>query len=450
MNKDYDLLVIGAGSGGIAAANRAAAYGRRCAVFENRRIGGTCVNVGCVPKKVMWYGAQMAHMLEDAADYGFKIKERVFDWATLVANRQAYIDRLHGAYRRTFEGNGIDYILGEATFVDQKTLEANGRRYRGGHILIATGGYPVVPDETDVPGAGFGITSDGFFQLRQQPESMIIVGAGYVAVEIAGMMKALGTEVTLALRRERPLRSFDILLQHKLMEAMQAQGIRILPQCKPVRISRDGGRIRVETDQGGRLEADSLLWAIGRAPNTGGLGLQKTGVRIDGDGFITTDAFQNTTAEGIYAVGDVTGRVALTPVAIAAGRRLADRLFNDMPDRRLEYEMIPTVLFTHPPIGTVGLTESQALDQYGGSVKIYQTEFTPMVNAITRSKNLTAMKLIVHGSNEKIIGCHVIGPGADEMLQGFAVAIRMGACKRDFDETVAIHPTSAEELVTLK
>lgn len=450
MNKDYDLLVIGAGSGGIAAANRAAGYGRRCAVFENRQIGGTCVNAGCVPKKIMWYGAQMAHMLEDAASYGFKIKDRSFDWATLVANRQAYIDRLHGAYGRTFERNGVDYIQGEATFVDRKTLEANGRRYRAGHILIATGGYPVVPDEAGVPGAAIGITSDGFFQLKQQPKSMIIVGAGYVAVEVAGMMKALGTEVTLLLRGERPLRAFDVLLQHKLMEAMDMQGIKILPQCKPVRVDQNGDRIQVETDQGGRLEAGCLLWAIGRAPNTGGLGLQKAGVMVDSEGFITTDTFQNTTAEGIYAVGDVTGRAALTPVAIAAGRRLVDRLFNNMPDRRLEYEMIPTVLFTHPPIGTVGLTESQALDQYGGAVKIYQTEFTPMINAVTRSKNLTAMKLIVHGSNEKIAGCHVIGPGADEMLQGFAVAIRMGACKRDFDETVAIHPTSAEELVTLK
>jgi glutathione reductase (NADPH) len=274
MDKDYDLLIIGAGSGGIAAANRAAGYGRRCAVFENRRIGGTCVNAGCVPKKVMWYGAQMAHMLEDAADYGFKIKDRPFDWATLVANRQAYIDRLHGAYRRTFEGNGVDYIQGEATFVDRKTLEANGRRYRAGHILIASGGHPAVPDEAEIPGTGLGITSDDFFQLKQQPGSMIIVGAGYVAVEIAGMMKALGTEITLLLRGERPLRSFDILLQHKLMEAMDAQGIRILPQCKPVRVSQGGDRIQVETDQGGRLEADSLLWAIGRWPNTPGLGLQ--------------------------------------------------------------------------------------------------------------------------------------------------------------------------------
>lgn len=450
MSKDYDLLVIGAGSGGIAAANRAASYGRRCAVFEHRTIGGTCVNVGCVPKKVMWYGAQIAHALEDAADYGFTVKDRYFDWTTLTANRQAYIDRLHGAYRRTLKHNGVDYIPGAAKFVDRRILKANGEQYRAEHILIAVGGHPIVPDEAEIPGASLGMTSDGFFELKRRPESMIIVGAGYVAVEVAGMLAALGTAVTLILRREYPIRSFDILLQRKLMEAMREQGIRILRDCKPARISRKGTGIQVETDKGDFLPAETLLWAIGRAPNSANLGLQKAGVVVDDAGFITTDRFQNTNAAGVYAVGDVTGRVALTPVAIAAGRRLADRLFNNMPDRRLDYEMIPTVLFTHPPIGTIGLTEAEALDQYGGAVKIYQTEFTPMANAITRRKPPTAMKLIVHGSDEKIVGCHVIGSGADEMLQGFAVAIRMGARKRDFDETVAIHPTSAEELVTLK
>ncbi|HEX7025872.1 MAG TPA: FAD-dependent oxidoreductase, partial [Gammaproteobacteria bacterium] len=308
MNKDYDLLVIGAGSGGIAAANRAAGYGRRCAVFENSVIGGTCVNAGCVPKKVMWYGAQVAQTLEDAADYGFNIKGKDFDWSALIAKRQAYIDHLHGAYRRTFLSNGIDYIEAEARFTGRQVLEANGRRYRAAHILIATGGYPIVPDESEVPGAELGITSDGFFKLEQRPASMIIVGAGYVAVEVAGMLAAMGTKVTMVLRRERPLSSFDVLLQHKIMHAMRERGIKILPHCKPVRITGHAGGIRLETDHGDCLGAETLLWAIGRAPNSKRLGLESAGVMTDEQGFVTTDIFQSTNVEGVYAVGDVTGR----------------------------------------------------------------------------------------------------------------------------------------------
>ncbi len=447
MSEQYDLLVIGAGSGGIAAANRAASYGQRCAVFESKQVGGTCVNVGCVPKKVMWYGAQMAHALHDADDYGFDITRNGFSWSDLVANRQAYIQRIHGSYQRGFANNGVEYIQGTARLTGTNTLETGGKHYTAEHILIATGGAPVMPD---LPGAELGITSDGFFELTEQPARIVVVGAGYIAVELSGMLAAMGSEVTLLLRKERPIRSFDRMLQDKLFESLQAEGINVLTNSAVERVERVGARLSVHTRQGDTLETGMLLWAVGRRPNSMDIGLEKAGVEYNEQGFIPTDAFQNTNVEGIYAVGDVTGRAALTPVAIAAGRRLADRLFNGMTDRKLNYENIPTVLFTHPPIGTMGMTEDEARAEYGDQIKVYNTAFTAMANAFTKSKPPTAMKLITQGADEKIVGCHIIGPGADEMLQGFAVAIRMGATKRDFDDTVAIHPTSAEELVTMR
>ncbi len=447
MNTDYDVLVIGGGSGGIAMANRAASYGMRCAVFEYKHVGGTCVNVGCVPKKVMWYAAEIAQSLHNAADYGFGEHSTALDWSHLVHNRQAYIERLHGIYKRNFDKNGVSYIEGQARFVSEHVIEANDQQYQAKHILIATGGQPLIPA---IPGAELGITSDGFFELSQQPQRAIIVGAGYIAVELAGVLASLGTQVRLVLRKDRPIRAFDLMLQDKLLEALQQQGIEVLTHTQISAVEKTTTGLTISTDQDQSLETDCLLWAIGRSPNTEDLGLAQAGVHKDAKGFVPTDEYQNTNVPGIYAVGDVTGRIALTPVAIAAGRRLSDRLFNNMPERHLCYDNIATVLFTHPPIGTVGLTEDEARQRFGDSVKVYNTAFTAMANTFTQHKPPTAMKLIVQGEDERIVGCHVIGPGADEMMQGFAVAIRMGATKQDFDDTVAIHPTSAEELVTMR
>lgn len=446
MKQDYDLIVIGAGSGGIAAANRAALYGQRVLVFESGVVGGTCVNVGCVPKKVMWFAAAHRHGIDEAEDYGFELTFKGLNWQRLVEQRQAYIKRIHQSYQRMFEKNKVEYHESAAHFVGNKTVEANQKHYSAQHIIIATGGHPQRPN---VPGAELGMTSDGFFLLDKCPKSIAVVGGGYIAVELSGMLAALGSEVTLLLRGNRPLRNFDQMLQDEIFKALQAEGIRIITEASVKQVSSSMQGV-VLTSAAGDIEVEKLLWAIGRAPNSENLNLQAVGVKVDAEGYISTDDYQNTNINEIYALGDVTGRAQLTPVAIAAGRRLCDRLFNNMPKRRLVYETIPTVVFSHPPIGTVGLTEAEARAHFGDQVKVYTTGYTPMSHAFTRHKPATAMKLIVRLPEEKILGCHVIGPGADEMLQGFAVAIRMGATKQDFDETVAIHPSNAEELVTLR
>ncbi len=449
MSRDYDLVVIGGGSGGIAAAVRAQSHGARVAVIEDHRLGGTCVNVGCVPKKVMWYAASLAHMLDDAPDYGFDLERRGFDWAALKTARDDYVARLNGIYARRLSDCGIADIRGTGCFVDAHTVEVNGERLSTDRVLIATGGAPLVPQ---LPGAELGITSDGFFEIASCPRRVVMVGSGYVAVELAGMLRALGAEVTMLLRKSRLLRDFDEMLSEQLTAAMQADGVEICTDTRVQSVSRgSGGGLVVECHDGRRMDGcDVLLWAIGRAPRSHDLALAAAGVASGENGQVPTDAFQNTNVDGIYAVGDVTGHDELTPVAIAAGRRLADRLFGGMADAKLDYALIPTVVFSHPTIGTVGLTESQARERFGEDVKVYRTQFTPMYHAFTRHKSKAAMKLITVAEEERIVGCHVFGLGGDEMLQGFAVAIRMGATKRDFDETVAIHPTNAEELVTLK
>ena len=450
MAQHYDLIIIGGGSGGVAVSNRAGSYGARCLLIEKGRLGGTCVNVGCVPKKIMWNGAQLAHALEDAADYGFRLAAHEFDWATLKRERDRHVRDLNGHYAKYLASNKVELIAGEARFVGPRSIEVAGRRYSADHVVIATGGHPVVPD---LPGAQYGITSDGFFELDRLPRKVAIVGAGYVAAELSGVLRALGSEVTVVLRRERLLMSFDPLLRETLMQHMRADGIEFLINTQLVGLEQDvHGGLSLLCASGTRLGGfDTVIWAIGRAPNTRGLDLTATGLALDELGFVPTDAFQETAVAGIYAIGDVAGRAALTPVAIAAGRRLADRLFGGMRDRKLDYENIPTVIFSHPPIGTVGLNEQEALQRYPAEqLKIYQARFTPMYHAFTTRKVETAMKLVVAGAQETVVGCHIIGPGADEMLQGFAVAVRMGATKRDFDDTVAIHPTVAEELVTMR
>jgi glutathione reductase (NADPH) len=328
-------------------------------------------------------------------------------------------------------------------------VKVGDEHYSADHVVIATGGTPIIPD---VPGAEHGITSDGFFELEEAPKSVAVVGAGYIAVELAGMLNALGSQVSLYLRKQHLLPRFDSMLREALMEAMLDDGINIFPRSQIEEIKQQpDGKLTLMCDQCQSIQnLDAVLWAIGRSPNTADLNLRAAGVETDDKGFIRTDDYQNSNVPGIYAIGDITGRLPLTPVAVAAGRRLADRLFGGQTERHFDYENIPTVVFSHPPIGTVGLTEGEARATHGVSVKIYQTRFTPMCHAITRRRLKTAMKLITVGPREKIVGCHIIGPNADEMLQGFAVAIRMGVTKQDFDDTVAIHPTGAEELVTMR
>lgn len=449
MAKHFDLIAIGGGSGGLSVAERAASYGAKSAVVEMGELGGTCVNVGCVPKKVMWYAADVAHQLENAADYGFSVENKGFDWAKLVENRQGYIQGILDWYDGYLDDSNVTHIQGAAKFVDAHTLEVNGEHYTADHIVIATGGRPSLPD---IPGAEHGISSDGFFALEEQPRRVAIVGAGYIAVELAGLMNALGSEVSLMLRREHFLGSFDAMLRETLMEQMVDDGVNIIPRFSTEKVTKEAdGSLTLHGSGGLSVSGvDALVWAIGRSPNTDKLNIEASGVKMQSNGEIHTDPFQNTNIEGVYAIGDITGKAQLTPVAIAAGRRLADRLFNNMADRRLDYENIPTVMFSHPAIGTVGLTEEQARATHGEAVKIYQTRFTPMSHAFTKHKVATAMKLVCVGPQEKIVGIHMIGPGCDEMLQGFAVALKMGATKADLDNTVAIHPCSAEELVTMR
>lgn len=449
MSKQYDLIAIGGGSGGLSAAERAAKYGAKCAVIESGPMGGTCVNVGCVPKKVMWYAGMLAHAVEEAKDYGFAAQSGALDWSTLVKGRQGYIQGINDWYHTYLADSNIDEITGTATFVDAHTVEVNGEQYTAEHIVISPGTRPIIPA---VPGAELGMSSDGFFALKEQPKRMAVVGSGYIAVEIAGLMQALGTEVTLIIRREHVLGNFDAMLREVLVEEMVGAGINIMSSMEIEKIEKaDDGSLTLDCSGGHTLTGfDSLLWAIGREPNTAELNLPVTGVDVDKAGYIPTDEFQNTNIAGVYAVGDITGRAALTPVAIGAARRLADRLFNNQAERKLDYENIPTVVFSHPPIGTVGLSEDEARAQHGDAVKVYTSRFTPMYHALTEHKTQTAMKLVCVGAQEKVVGIHIIGLGADEMLQGFAVALRMGATKKDLDDTVAIHPSSAEELVTMR
>lgn len=449
MTRHYDLIAIGAGSGGLSVAERAARYGAKCAVIESGPLGGTCVNVGCVPKKVMWFGAGLAHALEDAAGYGFTLGSRHFDWPALKQARDRYVHGINAWYHTYLADSNIDQISGRAHFVDARTLEVGGETCTADHIVIATGGYPTLPD---IPGAELGITSDGFFELETLPRRVAIVGAGYIAVELAGMLRALGADVTLLLRGEHLLRGFDAMLRERLMEEMLSTGVSILAATQVQALTRGThGMLSIACSNGQRLEDyEQLIWAIGRTPASADLHLDAAGVVRDADGYIPTDAFEATNVPGIYAVGDINGKVQLTPVAIAAARRLADRLFGGVADRHLDYGLIPTVVFSHPPIGTVGLTEEEARARHGDGVTIYSTRFTPMYHALSGRQEQTAMKLVTVGAQEKVVGCHIIGLGADEMLQGFAVAIRMGATKRDLDDTVAIHPTSAEELVTMR
>ena len=450
MVKEYDYIVIGGGSGGIASANRAAMHGAKVILFEGKEVGGTCVNVGCVPKKVMWYGAQVAETLHRyAGEYGFDVTINKFDFATLKANRQAYIDRIHGSYERGFDSNGVERVYEYARFVDPHTVEVAGERYTAPHILIATGGHALYPN---IPGSEYGITSDGFFELDEVPKRTAVIGAGYIAVEVAGVLNALGSDTHLFVRKNRPLRTFDKDIVDVLVDEMAKSGPTLHTHANVTEVVKNADdSLTISFDNGETITVDCLIWAIGRAANTSGFGLEKTGVKLTEKGTIYSDEFENTSVPGIYALGDVTGKLDLTPVAVKAGRQLSERLFNNKADAKLDYTDVATVVFSHPVIGSVGLTEEKAIAKYGEeNIKVYKSSFTPMYTALGDNRQPSTMKLVTLGEDEKIIGLHGIGYGVDEMIQGFSVAIKMGATKADFDNTVAIHPTGSEEFVTMR
>ncbi|MGD8911725.1 MAG: glutathione-disulfide reductase [Candidatus Thiodiazotropha sp.] len=447
MSRYFDLITIGGGSGGLAVAERAAKYGRRVALVESSQMGGTCVNNGCVPKKVMWYAAHLAHAVDDAEGFGIPAQRGATDWAKLVKGRQDYIENINRYWDGYVDQLGIAYIQGSARFIGPGEIEVDGQIYAADHIVIATGGRPIVPG---VPGAELGITSDGFFALSERPQRVAVIGGGYIGVELTGMLAALGSQVTLVALEERLLAAFDPMISQVLMNEMQKQGVELQLSFQVAGLAETPAGIALDGSDGRRLDGfDTVIWAVGRAPNTLGLDLQAAGVELCSNGVVPTDAFQNTNVPGIYAIGDITGRTPLTPVAIAAGRRLAERLFNNQPQSRVDYENIPSVVFSHPPVATVGLTESVARERHE-KVTVYRTEFTPMRHALSSQGVTTAMKLICAGREERVVGIHLIGDNVDEMLQGFAVALKMGATKADFDNTIAIHPISAEELVTMK
>ncbi|KAF5373115.1 hypothetical protein D9758_001526 [Tetrapyrgos nigripes] len=462
----YDYVVIGGGSGGSGTSRRAASYGKKVAVVEmTNALGGTCVNVGCVPKKIMWHAADLREKIMYHAP-GYKFQDLPsapkFDWASFKPQRDAYIKRLNGIYHNNFDKEGVEFHQGWARLTSTSSVEVtppDGKpKYtlNADNICIATGGYPTIPSEEEIPGASLGITSDGFFELREQPKRVAVAGAGYIAVELAGVFNALGSETHMVIRGETVLRTFDHTLQETLTPWMEKSGVKIHKKSKVTKVEGVKGQpLTLTLDSGDKLEVDCLLWAIGRHSATKDMGLEKLGVELDKQGNIVVDEYQNSSVKGITAIGDVQGKALLTPVAIAAGRRLANRLFGPekFKDDKLSYENIPTVVFSHPTIGTVGLTESEARKKYGDdAVKIYKSSFRPLYFSMVSEehKEPSVHKLVCVGPEERVVGVHIIGAGSDEIMQGFGVAVKMKARKQDLDDTVAIHPTSAEELVTLR
>ncbi len=443
----FDLIAIGGGSGGLAVAKKAAALGKRVALVEPYDLGGTCVNNGCVPKKIMWYAAQLAHAADDANDFGVPVVRGKTQWEKLVAAREQYVTRINGNWMRHLAEHNIRHIVGRAGFEAPGQIQVGETSYTADHIVIATGSTPIVPD---VPGAELGITSDGFFALDKQPERVAVIGGGYIGVELSGVLRALGSQVDLVALEPTVLTSFDTMIRDALAEEMDKQGIERYMSFEVTSLQQASEGIIVHGKNGEQIRGfDSVIWAVGRRPNTEVLNLPAAGVKVAANGTIPVDEYQNTTVARIYAIGDVTGKTPLTPAAIAAGRKLADRLFGLHPGVRIDYENIPTVVFAHPAVGTVGLTEDQARRLYGENITVYASRFTAMRHALSEHPSRTAMKLVCAGHEEKIVGIHMIGENVDEILQGYAVAVKMGATKTDFDNTIAIHPTSAEELVTM-
>ncbi len=442
---DYDLFVIGGGSGGVRASRVSASYGARVAVAEERWFGGTCVNVGCIPKKLFSYAAHFAEAFHDAAAYGWTVGEPSFDWTTLRANKDREIARLNGIYEKLLANAGVEILRGRARLLDAHTVEIGGRRCSARHILVATGSKSVSPP---IPGSELGITSDAAFFLERLPESALGVGGGYIAVEFASIFNGLGVQTALAYRGERLLRGFDRELGEKLAEELRRKGIEVLLKTDPAKLARKGGSIEATLRDGSVREAGLVMFATGRKPNTQDLGLEAAGVALGPDGAVRVDAHSKSSVDSIHAIGDVTNRINLTPVATAEGMALAKTLFRNEPTV-MDYDNVPTAIFAHPNVATVGLSEEQARERHG-KVDIYRTSFRSLLHTLTDNQERIFMKLVVDAASQRVLGAHMIGPDAGEVIQGIAIAVKLGATKAQFDATIGIHPTAAEEFVTLR
>jgi glutathione reductase (NADPH) len=442
---DYDLITIGAGSGGVRASRLAGRYGAKVAVVEELRVGGTCVLRGCVPKKLLVYGSHLRHEIEDMAGYGWSVEGVSHDWGAMIAAKERELDRLHGIYMNLLKGAGNTVLDGRGVVVDPHTVEVAGKRYTAERILVATGGWPTLPD---VPGIEHAITSNEALDLTERPRRVAIVGSGFIAVEFAGIFHGFGSETHLIYRADKVLRGFDEDVRTALTAELEKKGINLLPETLPTRIEKADGCYVVHLSDGETLEVDAIMYATGRAPNTKGLGLAEAGVELTANGAVKVDGWSRSSVPSIWAIGDVTDRIQLTPVALAEGQAFAETEFNGNPIRP-DHDDVPSAVFSQPPVGTVGLTEAQAREKYG-DLDVYVSGFRPMKYTLTHNTERGFMKLIVERSSQRVVGAHMLGVDAPEIIQGVAIAVRMGATKRDFDRTIGIHPTAAEEFVTMR
>ncbi len=450
MGEDFDLIVIGGGSGGLAGAFRASSHGAKVALLEPGALGGTCVNVGCVPKKAMWQAAELAGQLRAARGFGFALPpDAPLDWKQLLLRRGSYIENIHAAYRRRLEAAGIAVFPQRGRLcAEPGTVIAGELRWRAPKILLATGGQPTRPD---IPGAELGEVSDDFFAWQAPPSRVAIIGGGYVGVELASVLQALGSRVSLFVRQSRLLADFDAEITGRLAESFRQAGIDIRFDTAVSALQPEGEGLRVlDADGSAHGPFERVLFATGRRPATAGLGLDEAGISCDDKGRVKIDAWQASARPDVFAVGDVTPQPPLTPVAIAAARRLMDRLFGGDAESRLELAQVPTVVFAHPPLATLGLGEEAARQRHGDeAVRVFRADFRPMLQALSDGPHRSVFKLVCVGEDERVVGLHLVGPGSDEILQGFAVAMRMGMTRRDLQRTLAIHPTSAEEVVLI-
>jgi glutathione reductase (NADPH) len=442
---DFDLFTIGAGSGGVAGTRRAGAYGARTAICEELRVGGTCVLRGCVPKKLLVYGSEFSSAFADAPGFGWSVPEATHDWGALIAAKDKELDRLHGIYINMLRNAKVEIIDGRGVVVDPHMVEVNGKTYTAENIMIAVGGWPETPK---LPGIEHVISSNEALDLKERPQRIVIVGGGYIAVEFAGIFNGFGSEVVEIIRQPELLRGFDEDLRAHLGGEMRIRGVDIRGNTQVARIDKTASGYTVTTTAGGKIETDCVMYATGRAPNTKGMGLAEVGVAMKENGAIKVDEWQRSSVKNIYAVGDVTDRINLTPVAIGEGRAIAETLYNDNPIS-MDHHDVPSAVFSQPPIGTVGLTEEQARKQYG-EVDVYQSRFKPMKNTLSGRDERTFMKLVVEPKTDRVVGCHMLGPDAPEIIQGLAIAVKCGATKKQFDATVGIHPSAAEEFVTMR